>query len=554
MNYRNAAYPLYALLVMISITCLFSACSKRSVNKRLSEAESLIVQNPDSAVAILADMDTTGMTAHQKARQRLLYLYIQVVYGNQLPIDYYGIVNGDKEFSKSDEIKWLIAKSAESKRTGEPVGRIESLKDAEFLAIQSNDSVDLGIIYFFLSNVYEQGFYGTVSRYYAERALEIFRKLNWQPKIREARMAIAGAYVTEHDYKTALDSLKAMEPEVMANAHANYRTFFLDQLARCYDANGESRKAIDIWYSIYDGQNVSVNTIAHWANCYCHINELDSAYMLIQEVNRLPRNITDSALCLNVEYDILEKMGRKSELARLDTLRRKMAENMMKGRQLEASSLALNVKYESATRTAWFEASEARNRTYIAILVAILTALIAIAVYVFLRKRNQVLRLEHENDLLKIRTIQDNLFESDRRNKDISSRISELFQTRFKLIDGLASTYFECKDTGQEQKRIYTNVKTALSNFSSNEAIQKLTDIVNGYNDNLMERFRNDFPKLSPSQSRLALYIFCGFSLPSISLFTATELRNIYVYKSRLKSMISKSDSPNKEEYLGYFQ
>lgn len=65
-----------------------------------------------------------------------------------------------------------------------------------------------------------------------------------------------------------------------------------------------------------------------------------------------------------------------------------------------------------------------------------------------------------------------------------------------------------------------------------------------------MVRFKEDFPKMSASQYRLALYLFCGFSLQAISIFTDTELRNIYVYKSRLKSAISKSDTPRKAEYL----
>lgn len=332
------------MLVIVLFTSILTACSNKSAEKQLSQAESLIIEQPDSTVAILVYMDTTNMSENQIARQQLLYLYTRLIYGNQLPLDSTGIAEGDKIFTGTfdeNEVKWLIAKSAEAKRRGNPADRIELLKDAEFLAIQLNDNVDLGIIYLFLSNVYEQGFNGTVSKHYADKALAIFREL---------------------------------------------------------------------------------------------------------------------------------------------------------------------------------------------------------------------LKLEHENDILKIKTMQDNLFKSDCRNKDMSARISELFHTRFNLIDALATTYFECKDTAQEQKRIYSDVKSALSNFGTKEATQELTDIVNGYKNNLMANFHSDFPKIPPSQYRFALYLFCGFSLPSISIFTDTELRNIYIYKSRLKSMISKRESPRKDEYLGYFE
>lgn len=546
---------LFLALVMIVFTSTFSSCTNNNTERKLSQAESLIIEQPDSTISILAYMDTTAMSENQKARQELLYMYTNLIYGYQTPIDSAGIAAGDKAFSNAineDGIKWLIVKSAEAKRSGNPVDRIELLKDAEFSAIQLNDTIDLGIIYLFLSNVYQQGFNGTVSKHYADKAIEIFNKLGWQNKVREARMAVVGAHITQRDYKSALDSMISMQPEVMANAHNSFKLFFLDQLARSYDSDGQSRKAIEIWHSIYDGKEITANTLAHWAHAYYHIDELDSAYTLIQFAKGLPRNTADDALCLNVEYDILERMGRKSELARIDSLRNMATDNTMKERRLEESSLALNLKYDSTARKAWIEAAQARNRTNIAIFITVLTIVLCLAVYVFFRKRNRILRLEHENDILRIRTMQENLFQSDSRNKDISAKISELFQTRFKLIDGLAATYFECKDSGQEQKRIYSKVKTSLSNFGTKEAIDELTGIVNGYKNNLMEHFKDDFPKISASQYRLALYLFCGFSLAAISIFTDTELRNIYVYKSRLKSAISKSDSPRKAEYLQY--
>lgn len=175
---------------------------------------------------------------------------------------------------------------------------------------------------------------------------------------------------------------------------------------------------------------------------------------------------------------------------------------------------------------------------------------IVILVYALYVKR---LKVEHTNDLLRIQNLQATLFESDKRHEQMSDKIGSLFSTRFKLLDGLASSYFECKETGQEQKRIYAEVKNSIVDFSSDATTQELNDVVNGYKSGLMDNFKADYPKLSASQYRLALYLFCGFSLSSISIFIDSDLRNIYVYKSRLKSIIAKGESPRKEEYLRYF-
>lgn len=181
--------------------------------------------------------------------------------------------------------------------------------------------------------------------------------------------------------------------------------------------------------------------------------------------------------------------------------------------------------------------------------IVLLLCIIILAYSLYVKR----IKTEHTNDLLKIRNLQDSLFERDRRQEAMSNKIGGLFSTRFKLLDGLASSYFECRETGQEQKRIYSEVKNSLSDFSSDATTQELIDVVNGYKNGLMDNFKSDYPKLSASQYRLALYLFCGFSLPSISIFIGSDLRNLYVYKSRLKSVIAKGDTPRKEEYLKYF-
>lgn len=544
-------------ILFVSMLLLSGCFGKGGIDNQLNAVDGLLGNYPDSAMSVLVGMDTASMSDFQKDRRVLLYAYLSMIYGNPVNLDEENVRSGDSVFNGTftgDEVKWLVIKSDDAKHRGDFVARIEYLKDAEFLAIQLDTKFDLAIIYQYLANVYAQGFNGTVSKYYADKSVALFRELGCPKQLRESRMAVAGALAAKRDYKSMLDSLEAMKEEVMANAPDHYRRYFLDQLARGYDEDGQTAKAIGIFHELYDGEDVSANTLAHWARAYWRVGELDSAYLFIQRANSLAHNATDEYLCRNVEYGILEKMGRRSELAMVAGLREQASERIMEERELEESSLALNVKYDAAARKAWLEAAESRTRTYVAIFVAALLAIVAAGVYLYLRKRNQLLVLEHENDVLRIRTLQNNLFESDSRQKDVASKISELFNTRFKLIDALAASYFECRETGQEQKRIYSDVKNSISDFSSDSSTQELEDIANAYNDNLMSRFREDFPSLSKAQYRLALYIFCGFSLPSISIFTGSDLRNIYVYKSRLKGVINKSDCARKEDYLAYFR
>lgn len=543
--------------ILAAVVLLLTGCQGRiDADRKLAEAEALMAESPDSAMSIFSNMDTAVMSERQKDRLTLLFAYMCVVHNAPVNMpelmDQRALSAFDGSFT-ADEVKALIIKSANAKAENNSVGRIEYLKDAEFIASQIDARFDLAVIYQYLANVYEQGFNGTVSRYYADKAVALFRELGCPKQLREARMAVVGAICAKRDYRTMLDSLLAMRDEVMANASEGYRIFYLDQLARTYDENGRSAEAVGIWHSIAGQMEMNSNTLAHWARAYWHLNEPDSAIRLIQMAVSLPHNATDEYLCRNVECGILETMGRKAELAVSDSLRAEAEDTVFGERKLEESSLALNQKYDSATRQAWLDASRAREKTRRAWFAVVGTAVVASSVLLYLWKRNQLLKARHENDVLRIRALSDNLFESDSRREATSSKISELFQSRFRLIDGLAGSWFECRDTAYEQKRIYSKVKDAINGFSSAESTRETEDVVNSCNDNLMKKFREDFPGLSNAQYRLALYLFCGLSLQSISVFTGTELRNIYVYKSRLKGVIAKSGSVRKEEYLSYF-
>jgi len=516
----------------------------------------MMIDNPEKSLQTLATMDTLSMSESQKARRALLQAYMATVWlipADMTPADLNRAVTAFDGKCTTDEVKSLIIKSELAKANGNPVVRMEILKDAEFLATQLDDNEDLAFVYLYLSQVYSNGFNGIVSQHYADKALNLFNKLGYRKQSIDARMAIIGGLVVKRDYATALDSLLAMKSDVLAYSSDSYKIYFLDQLARAFDENNRSDEAIEIWRGIFDVDNASSNILAHWANAYLHANQPDSAEILINKAIALPHNSSDEYLCRNVQYSIAERQGRKSELSFIDSLRNKAANIDYDERKIAESSLALNEKYESVTRTAWKEIESAKNRAILLIAVFTIILLVMIGGILFYRKRTQLLKVENENNLLKLQNLEHNLFENERKHNDVSEKIAALFKSRFNTIDQLASTYFECKETGHEQKRIFGEAKSAIDAFGSTESIRELEDIVNTSNDNLMSSFDKDFPKISVSQRKLALFIFCGLSLQSISIFLGTDLRNIYVYKSRLKSVISKSDTPNKEIYLNYF-
>lgn len=65
-------YSFIPTLVMIAASGIFPACSGGNFEKQLSQAESLVISHPDSAMTVLAGMDRARMSQRQQARQLLL--------------------------------------------------------------------------------------------------------------------------------------------------------------------------------------------------------------------------------------------------------------------------------------------------------------------------------------------------------------------------------------------------------------------------------------------------------------------------------------------------
>lgn len=542
---------LYIGLIFLIILC---SCSK--TDTALDRIEETMITEPEAAIGSLADMDTLSMSEDQKARKALMQAFVSTVWlipADLTPTDLNRAITSFNGKCTADEVKSLIIRSEIAKAESNPIARLELLKDAEFLASQLGDKSDLAFIYFYLSNAYANGFNGIVSEYYANKSLELFNELSYRKQSIDARMAIIGSLAVKRDYATMLDSLLSMKADVFSYSTDSYKIFFLDQLARAFDENGRSDEAIEIWHSIYSDGNSSSNTLAHWANAYLHNNRPDSAEIFINKAISLPHNNSDEYLCRNVQYAIVERLGRNAELPAIDSLRNKAANIDYGERKIAETSLALNKKYDSTAQSAWREIQSGKQRTIVITSIFTILLLLMIGGVLFYRKRIRLLRVENENNLLRLQNLESNLFEKERQHNAVAGKVSALFKSPFNTIDHLASAYFECRETGQEQKRIFAEAKLAIEDFVSESSLTKMEEIVNTTNDNLMAHFDEDFPKLSASQRKLALFLFCGLSLQSISIFQGTDLRNIYVYKSRLKSAITKSDSPRKELYLSYF-
>ncbi|WP_289756457.1 hypothetical protein [Muribaculum intestinale] len=541
-------YPLLIMLVAFIVASVAVSCgSNPEIDRQLTKAEEIMEQHPDSAYMLLNGIDKeTLSTRKEKARYALLmsmaldknYIDTTTFDVLQPAIDYY-LDNGtpDEKLrtyyykgrifqNKCDEDDAI---STFAKAIDNTTGAKDSLCIARTLVAQ-------GGLY---ANLYD---WVTYTNCYL-KAAKIYKKYSYDYYEFDCLLnALNGATILKN--KMLADSIynlcssfTPVDEYQSRNFNGHKLTYIINlgtkqdlseiigkQKIDSYDANGLLNLALG--YNIL-GDNIHAKQLLD--EVYESGNKIDTLKYQAILVTVL-RDLGDYQKAFSTYWDYAHKQDSIYSI------------------QFERKQRFIEEKHDLELQAQ--EAERQKSQIIWGSIGIVMLLCIIILSYSLYVKR---IKIEHANDLVQIRNLRDNLFETGKQQEEMSNRIEKLFGTRFKLLDGLASSYFECKETGQEQKRIYADVKNSLNDFSSDTATQELTDVVNGYKNGLMEYFKADYPKLSASQYRLALYLFCGFSLPSISIFIGTDLCNIYVYKSRLKSIISKSDTPCKEEYLKYF-
>ena len=90
-----------------------------------------------------------------------------------------------------------------------------------------------------------------------------------------------------------------------------------------------------------------------------------------------------------------------------------------------------------------------------------------------------------------------------------------------------------------------------MDTYASSEAgKQEIEELVNACYNDVMAKVRQELPLLKGPELDLLRYIYAGFSLRVISLFTGDSINYTAVKKSRLKAKIAASDVPSKELFI----
>ena len=189
---------------------------------------------------------------------------------------------------------------------------------------------------------------------------------------------------------------------------------------------------------------------------------------------------------------------------------------------------------------------------------AVILLLVVAAGVLLVRQRMRLQRERYERELLLAGEVREKYRELVRQTEQTlhaENRMKGILATRFDIVDRLGKTLYERENTASGQAAMTRQVKRLIDGFAADgEMLPELERIVDIVHDNAMRKLRRDFPGMKQADIRLLCYIFGGFSPQVISLFMHDSVANIYARKSRLKTRIRNSESPERELFIALLE
>ena len=537
-------------LYLVILLCLFYGCDTAS-EMALNQAEALMQEKPDSSLNILEQIDPDNLL-RRKDKAKYALLYSQALDKNYIDktndslilvaVDYYQEHGTEQEKMLAYYYLGRVQYNAHAYQNA-----IISFLQAEEYALHAGDYLYCGLIYRNISDIYNDTYNTAEELKYAQKAYDCFCQADASLHKDYALLALGIAYGNASDRTKEKELLE--QTIVLAQERCDTALWgaCLSSYALCHEIIRDYRKAKESILAIKNRLMLPIDhsdwsTLAH---CYVQENKTDSVDFCLNEAWHSAATSADSAkISLRIYW--IEKIRNNPQKA-LNALEYCNDFQITVSRQMLQQSVITTQRdhFRSRADAATYKL-KANHRLGIIVILSI--CLFAGAVIFWLYRRIQRKNTEIERYMNIASDIQDVL---QSKNTEMSHLVTQLFHEKFELIDSLGCTYYERRDTPNEQIAIYNEVKRAIQNLGTDKQTKsELERIVNLCNEDILKKIRAQIPEIKMADYDLFCYLCAGFSYRAISIFMQTKIDNVYNRKSRLKMLIGNSAAASKEIFL----
>lgn len=539
-------YRLTCLVLLLSLI----GCGNRGLDTRLDEAEARMMTEPDSSFAILSRLPVHFLSPGQRARHSLL---------TAMAID--------KQFiDTTDEAVILPAvhyyeKHGAARRRLQALyydGRIQANAGRNYDAILSFTKAlegkeeaglrEVGLLYSALADVFQSTDNVMEEASNVDKALACYIELGEPYLIQVGLYRKAVSLTNRLQFQEAIplyDSLYRMpdlNPRVRQQLLPQYAFVLASE-----DQDALNPKAFQIFSEcLQEGIPLEPKMAGGYAYVLKRLGYPKEAEALFRYLDSL-EGVTPSQLLGWKAMANARNRDYKTAYRLLDSLMQ--CQNSFVLEKLSQPLSALQRDYfQQVAETEKLKAERQTHLTWLVIAISLLGFILVSAGIVLLLARKRKKEAEMEGLVEVLRKGWADQIQS------LQNRIRQVSGSHFKAWADLYERYDIKRRNGAPDEELYQEalsfVNTLKADFSSRNVFEQL---INETQDNILVRFREDYPHMKELNIRLFAYYVAGFDTKTISILLGNHSADsLYMRKKRLKDFIQASDSPHKAEYLAF--
>lgn len=537
----------YIVLSLVTIVACVTACTPRDALDRIDAAEAVVETCPDSALALLQEVDPERLHGWETpARYALAYTAAQIKCGIRvdddslirIAVDYY------RPDSTVEHMRSLYYLAQICQNANKLPAATKHYTDAEKIALRLNDHFYLGLIYRGLAdltmNDYANGQQLRYSKLSAKHFLLSGRKAHYDYALCD--LALAYLYIDHID--SAFYAIKKVQEGESIKDDPQLQFFSTSILGNAFLKKEDFQNAKKYYLQLLQiaPELLDSDDYGYISTIYRNLNEPDSAryYSELQHQNALNYNQRGHYYFEKFHLDSMlgNLIDSRTDLYHLIFIQDSFIRDLK-----EQSTIIVQRDYaESNLREAKIETATANNRLFYTSVIFILLVLAILFIYKYRIKSRNLQLSEAIRQIYNLQATFDRLKNSNNIDNAINESIASLYKGQIERIDKLCATIKKWEDELPQRKpaELSQLIKTALENMANDENVYTAQEsIINSYHNNIMHRARAEFPLLKERDFKILCYYLAGFSGKTIALLMSANVQTIYVWKTRLKSKIS---------------
>ena len=575
------------LLILLALTgAVLTGCTPASTREALARADSIMAAAPDSALAILDALDPATLNSDEKMARYAL-LRSQATHKAYLPLDNDSLIGLAVDYytSSGDEvslIKSFYYQGVTYSTLGNYEKAVKSAMHSRELARSIHADEWHARASELLADIMNHAYMWDEAIRYSSEAVRHYAIAGKERNHLFALCDLGTNYANSLSDEDRMHGIELIDSVLTLSSKCPGDTILMAycysalmpaymELERYNDADSifHALKKLEEYYPLQSLAYSGKSTI-EFSN-----GNIEEALRFLLIADSLAVTSSDSATILCHYVDIYENIHDQTGIIKSLKKLLEIQNNTVTDRLRQPVSSAQRDYYHT-------KASEEKRRAEalkLILAIFISASILIIILLSFLhrqRMRIKEMELERRNDM--VADLAEQMRLHLERNSELSIALNEqrdkisslseqmsaehagmiamkdsvemLLRSRWETLNTLCNSYFEKGDSSTTRHLIVNDIEAEIKKIRSNKSLRHIEYEVNRYMNGIVERLRNQCPRMKTEDITFITLIYAGFNPRTVCLLTDIKLKYFYNKRARLTERILASDAKDKEEFV----